>query len=359
METHTGLTVSKSGVLLRDGKPWRGIGVNVAQILDEDDVEAAFVSLSKHKIPFVRVFGCEYAPWEVKKYHEYKGSYFARYDRLVRIAETYKVGLIPSLFWNPATVPALVGERMAQWGDPTSKTRQYMHQYLRDFVGRYKKSPAIWGWEFGNEYNLVSDLPEENWWRPDFRAEALKGKAIEAADQLTFETLCAVCQDFAAEVRREDPYRIISTGCSIPRKAAWHLWKEKSWTDDSPRQFEMMLNGPLSTSSCVISIHAYDEDVARIPQAMLSARRLGRPLFLGEFGVEGVSEKTKRAFQQVLGLIIREKVPLAALWVFHRASDEGTWNVTDSNARSYQLKAIAESNQRIRNELKLQWPGEW
>jgi endo-1,4-beta-mannosidase len=36
-----------------------------------------------------------------------------------------------------------------------------MRAYVRDVVERYKDSPAVWGWEFGNEYNIPTDLPDE------------------------------------------------------------------------------------------------------------------------------------------------------------------------------------------------------
>ena len=346
-----GLTVSQDGVLLRGGEPWRGVGVNMADAQHKTGVEAAFATLAQHRIPFARLFGGEFAPAGFKQYLRDQPSYFASYDRLVRLAETNGIGLIPSLFWNPSTVPAVAGERLSQWGDPASKTRQIMRQYVRDFVGRYKAPPAIWGWEFGNEYNLVSDLPQANWWRPTYRPEGSAGKALEVADQLTHEAICAAFQDFAREVRQLDPDRIISSGCSMPRAAAWHLWKDKSWKGDSPEQFEQMLAGVSASPQNVISVHTYDEDVARIPQAMQVARRLKRPLFVGEFGAKGVSDATKKTFLEALALIEREQVPLAALWVYHRSRDRASWNVTATNRRSYQLQAIAACNQHIREEL--------
>jgi hypothetical protein len=328
-------------------------------IPENQNGQPAFETLARYKIPFARVFGGAFAPSGLNKYQQDKEAYFAYYDRLVRLAETHRIGLIPSLFWNPSAVPALVGERVSQWGNANSKTRQFMRQYAHDFVERYKQSPAIWGWEFGNEYNLVSDLPKPNWYRPTFLPGGYGLKAPEAVDQLTHEMICATFQDFAKEVRKQDPDRMISSGCSMPRKSAWHLWKQRSWTDDSPQHFEMILAGLSLAPQNIISIHAYDDDAARIVQAMQSAQRLKKPMFLGEFGVKGVSDATKREFLTTLALIEKEKVPLAALWVYNRPGDEGSWNVNDTNERSYQLKAIADSDQRIRDELGVNWPGDW
>jgi hypothetical protein len=36
-----------------------------------------------------------------------------------------------------------------------------------------------------------------------------------------------------------------------------------------------------------------------------------------------------------------------ALWVYDYAGQNGQWNVTASNERSYQLKAVAEANRRV------------
>jgi hypothetical protein len=81
----------------------------------------------------------------------------------VHAAEESNVGLIADLFWKSYAVPDLVGEPRGQWGNAQSKTRQFMRTYIREVVSRYVNSPAIWGWEFGNEYNLSLDSPDA--WR--------------------------------------------------------------------------------------------------------------------------------------------------------------------------------------------------
>ena len=78
---------------------------------------------------------------------------------MVSIAEENGLGLLPSLFWLTATATDLVDEPRDQWGNPDSRTHAFMRGYVRDVVRRFADSPAIWGWEFGNEYNLDADLP--------------------------------------------------------------------------------------------------------------------------------------------------------------------------------------------------------
>ncbi len=56
-------------------------------------------------------------------------------------------------------MPDLVGEPMDQWGNPESKVHEWMREYVREVVTRYRYSPAIWAWEMGNEFGLQASLP--------------------------------------------------------------------------------------------------------------------------------------------------------------------------------------------------------
>ncbi|MCY2952147.1 MAG: hypothetical protein NTU53_09245 [Planctomycetota bacterium] len=96
----------------------------------------------------------------------------------------------------------------------------------------------------------------------------------------------------------------------------------------------------------VISVHAYGlVDIAPMLQIVQVAKR---PLFVGEFGVPGADERAREQFGAMLGWVEWQAVPLAALWVYDYAGQNGQWNVTVSNERSYQLKAVSEANRRVR-----------
>ena len=91
------------------------------------------------------------------------------------------------------------------------------------------------------------------------------------------------------------------------------------------------------------------EELLRL--SLRAARKAKKPLVVGEFGAseEKGPEAARRSFHLLLEAILRTGVPLAALWVYDHASQEGTWNVTVRNGRAYQLKALEEANHRIRS----------
>ena len=94
----------------------------------------------------------------------------------------------------------MVGEAPNQLGDPRSKAIAFIKQYTAEMVGRYKDSPAIWGWEFGNEANLGVDLP---------RSEPGGGRSLFSGGQggvrLTTDQLGVAYTSFARVVRSIDP----------------------------------------------------------------------------------------------------------------------------------------------------------
>jgi len=348
-----GLTVDADGRLLRDGDPYRGFGVNYFSafsrvLLDPDDTsyEEGFKELASYGIPFARVMFTGFWPSNMKLYMEDKAAYFQRMDAVVKSAEKNGIGLIPSLFWYDGAVPDMVAEPRDQWGNPKSKTHAFMRDYTREVVTRYKDSPAIWGWELGNEYSLGADLPNAAEHRPKIVPHLGTLTSRSERDDLTHEMLYTAFVEFAKEVRKYDPDRIISTGNSIPRASSWHQREENSWTKDNYEQTFEILAGQNPDPVDVISIHIYGDVQDSIPQMMEMSAKLEKPLFIGEFGVPGSGTEVETAFAALLAAVEKERVPLAALWVYDLAMQSG-YTVTGSNERAYQLKALAEANERL------------
>ncbi|MBB6672984.1 cellulase family glycosylhydrolase [Cohnella nanjingensis] len=366
-----GLCVDEAGTLMKDGKPYRGAGVNyfnafARTLLDPGDTtyRHGFEVLKNYHIPFARFMACGYWPSEFKLYLENKEKYFQLMDGVVKAAEDNGIGLIPSLFWYHSAVPDLVKEPRDQWGNPDSKTMVFMREYVRLFVTRYKDSPAIWGWEFGNEYNLETNLPNAADHRPLIYPNLGTATERSARDDLTTSMLQTAFAEFGKEVRKYDPDRIIITGNSMPRPTAWNQRKSLRFQQDTEGQFAEILAAENPNPANVISVHYYPGDEQRFGHVlehkeMLSrmmdiAREVRKPLFIGEFGVSDAVEEgglldpelAEKKYMELAGAIGEAKVPLSALWVydFYGQSEN---NVTADNGRAYQLTALAQLNDQL------------
>jgi len=362
----------QNGTLMKAGKPYRGVGANYfslfqRMIKDPEDSSSltGLKALSDAHIPFVRFMCCGFWPADLKLYQANRAAYFERLDKVVRCAEENHIGLIPSLFWHVSTVPDVMGEHMDQLGNPESRSIAFILTYTSEVVQRYKNSSAIWGWEFGNEYNLAVDLPNSSQHRP--RCVPVLGTPGQRTeqDELKFSHVRTAFVSFAETVRKYDPNRIIISGNAAPRPSAWHNLHERSWGQDTEEQFaEILLRDnpdPINT----ISVHIYPEPNHAyfgathnindaVGMASKHARKAGKPLFMGEFGA---SEKQlakggnpRAAVDEFLQAIIQHDVPLAAFWVFDLPMQEKDCNITFQNSRAYVLEMVIQLN-AMRNHL--------
>lgn len=360
-----GLSVNNNGVLVKDGKPFRGIGVNYFDafyrtLSDPKDIsyEDGFKVLKEHKIPFARYMASGYWPKDNELYLKDKSAYFKLMDGVVKSAEENGIGLIPSFFLCYSTVPDIVGEPMMEWGNPKSKTIAFMRNYTREMVTRYKSSPAIWGWEFGNEFMLTADLHSKEH-RPPVWPTLGTARSRSELDDLSSEAAryCEVA--FAEEVRKLDKGRIILSGNAFPRAAASHLRSEHSWKQDTNSQYAGELLQDNADPMDIICVHMYPEFLSRFDQTLTYtellritidiAAKAGKPLFVEEFGTDESkgSDDARAEFTKMLSAIEKTHVPLAALWVYDFDGQKDTFNVSASNKRSYQLDAISEVNGQL------------
>jgi hypothetical protein len=350
-----GVTVDAQGQLVRDGRTVRAIGVNYFDAFlralhnkDDTSYDAGFAVLQDLKIPFARFAGCGFWPAEMRLYLTDKPEYFRRMDGVVRSAEKHGIGLVPSLFWNWSTIPDLAGETCDQWGNPDSKTHALMRAYVADLVDRYKDSPAIWGWEFGNEFNLEADLPD----RPDFRPKLAPklGTPLTRGpnDRLSTDALRVALAAFAREVRRHDPSRFITSGNSLPRAQSWHRWKVATWDRDTGEQTAQVLSQQHPAPIDVVSLHYYGKAPELLKSVADEAARLHEPLFIGEFGADApASPEGDPAFEEILRQVETLAPPLAAVWVYDFPSQEKAgWNISATNSHASRLRLVAEANRR-------------
>lgn len=356
-----GLALGPDATVLKDGRPYRGLGVNYFDCFyrtllvggaTNTSYDAGFALLARHHIPFVRFSACGFWPNEWALYQTNPGEYFRRMDGVVASAQAHGIGLIPSLFWFNASVPDLVGESCNQWGNPASATHAFMRQYVQDVVTRYQASPAIWAWEFGNEYTSYADLPASiaASYRPKISVAGGTPAVRTAADDLTTSALATAFSEFAKTVRLYDAGRLISSGADIPRTNAWHFYTYipetgATWATDTQAQLQTMLGLLAPEPLNLISMHCYGTNMARLGSVATAAAAIGKPLFVGEFNVSPSNTPAAvQPFQDFIAALDQANVPLAAPWVFDLAMQEADWSISGTNARSWQLEVLEAWN---------------
>jgi hypothetical protein len=351
----------RNGVLMREGRPYLGVGANYQTLFgkllqNKDDTSSLdkLARLGKAGIPFVRFRASGFSAENQKLYLQDRPEFFRRMDLVVRCAEQNRIGLIPSLFWRLATVSELVGEDRNQLGNPDSKANQFIRQFTQEMVTRYNDSSAIWGWEFGNEANLAIDLPGGGARRNPralFGGDSQPGEA-----RLTSEQLRTVYTLFAQTVRKTDPWRIIEPGTAMPRTSAWHLARGTGWGHDSPEQSLSTLLTLAPDPMNMISAHVYAKAKELYPARanstegvlallMKQAAAAGKPLFLGEFPVRDQAQA-----QEFLRAIEVNRVPLSAFWVFDYQAQERTMSVDFDNERSFALDLVVKANRVLQGQ---------
>lgn len=376
-EPPVGLTV-QHGTFYKDGQPVRAIGINYFNAflrklgpegtepnLADRSYREGFETLRRYDIPFIRFCAGGFFPSEWSSYLNDKEAYFEALDQLVADAEECGLGLIPTLFWFYSTVPDLVGEPLDQWGNPQSKAHGFMRQYTTEVVSRYKDSPAIWGWEFGNEYLHEADLPQpemgRGWTVPEFGTPSER----TARDKMYRKNIWVAYRFFADTIRSIDPSRPVFSGDVMPRPFAFHNWRDASWETDSPEEWRTIFLKDNEAMSA-LSAHFYYYDPQEEPRdagfighgpeeqlrfMMEIAKEAGKPLFIGEFGPapkDKTREEERRQFELLLNLMVENEVPLSALWNFDfEHINQVHFNITEGNHRAYMLEALREANRKI------------
>ena len=238
--------------------------------------------IAASKIPFIRVPFSGFWPNELQVYQDKPDQYFREMDLFVKTCEENNIGIIADLFWTKFSVSDVVGESVNQIGNPASKTMEYARKYVRDVVSRYKDSPAIWGWEIGNEFNLAADLDKQG--EPPLGYPyvlASKGTPAQRgpADRITSQDVEVYFTEVEKAIRSIDSYRMISNGTADFRANQYHLRTERALRqDDTVEELRAIMNVFSPRTVDVISVHiTLDKD-----KDGMSQKRFGRTVELEE-----------------------------------------------------------------------------
>jgi hypothetical protein len=343
----------------------QGIGVNCfdlfyGPLVDERRIRKPaerMAELADANVPFVRFAASPFWPREWQAYTGQRSRYFRLMDAVFEAAAKKEVGLIPSLFFNPAAVPDKFGETVGAWAQGGSRTLDFAKVYVEDMLRRYGGGQQLCHWEFANEFNVNLDLRNQHHWWPKVNVEMGTPAARGPKDSISTGDFQASVAQFADWVRVLRPGDMVSTGADRPRPNAFKLSQGRNGMD-TPEEFRKAICLANPIRGAVASMHLYPDSIklyfdgkataARLlTEAKAAAAQCGQSFFLGEFGVvAGAWGKDEHAlFDEMLQAIEVAQVEAAALWVydFHWQPE---WSVTSTNERAWQLKAIGEYNAR-------------
>lgn len=371
-----------NGKFMLNGAPFYGAGVNYHDAFTryannkwDSSWKTGLATLKSNNVPFIRINTIGFWSSDIQKnFIDNKPEFYLRLDAFMNECSKQNIGVILDVFWNWTAWTDLNGENVPSWGDTNSKTRKMMRAITTEMVTRYKNHPALWGWEFANETTAGMDLPDavNNYqWLP--RSPGLPART--KVDNYTAAMILNAITDFSRTVRTIDVTTPIFSGNDRPRYNAMHL--PKSWDPDTPGQFGEILSRD-NPRTDTMTLHLYPQNefpafgadpVTKTAQKgtwenMVSAalRRSTakdstgklidpRPVFLGEWGTSDKAlgaAASKIRFNQMADFIMANRIQMSALWVFDLANQEGSYNITATNSRAYQLARIKAMNMTMK-----------
>jgi hypothetical protein len=270
-------------------------------------------------------------------------QYWAMIDVMMADLKLNDIELVPSLAFNPVQFPAMAGETTHDlFLNPNSRSWQLLAKYVSEFVNRYRGKGLILFYELTNELNLGADIDLLG-----FCGKTQKPPACEVMSNFTTADLGVYTTRFANLIRSLDPGALISSGFSMPRPAAEHLRAHPAtagkvdWTPDSVDELTTNLR-IIHQNLDIISVHIYPgEEHGRFgkpdrvdPLAITkqAADKIGKPLFVGEFGDPNIKAAAEDSFvDRMLDELVALRVPYSAMWVFEFYQFK-TYSTYDSSA---------------------------
>lgn len=366
-----------NGKFYKDGKPFYGVGVNYfdafyryAVYNNGSALTSGLAALKQYNVPFIRVPAIVFWPAEIQGSYVTKHALFLeRLDAFMNAAHAQEIGVVLDVFYNWTAFPDLHGEHLPAIGDSTSQARAFMRTALTELVTRYKDHEALWAWEFANEATAVMDIPASEGnhkWLASAPTQGAPERTV--ADNITPAMIISALTEFATIIRSIDPATPIFSGNDVPYYAAYHLQTQNSWNSDTRKQFGLILERDNPAPIDTFSMHLYSKaegakgkyfalpgqtstatysDIVAV--AMAQSVLSQRPFFLGEFGVAEAEAPVQERFNAMTKAILDNRVQMSALWVYDYQGQNGTLNITPTNARNYQLEKVRDMNIEMAN----------
>jgi len=260
---------------------------------------------------------------------------------------------------------------------PESRGRRLLYRYIDETVARYRKRKAVLMWEISNETTLSADIGD-------------KHRIYRKQRMPTLKDVAAFFDDVAKRIKAADPLRLVNSGGSHMRECQWNLYAGKGWKKDTFEEqrkcFELLY---ANCAVDVIDVHSYPNNKPAYEisdgrggkawigpkQWMDIAKRIDKPLMLGEFGAlpqskskENIWKETPDYFEsyadaiaarpwveKTLNTVIDSGVQLSYWWCYQsdRPMDQKNPQRFDlTRERNPELVAIiTEANRRLQAKL--------
>ncbi len=297
-------------------------------------------------VGYFRISAPGYKPRDLDMWVKDPTHYWASLDQMMADLRAAGICVVPVLAWNPVQFPTLAHESVsAMLDNPHSGSFQLLERYVRDFIGHYRNSSNLLFYELTNELNNHADIDAE----AACRRKKSEDNCIAVSNFSTAQ-MNSFTERFASLVRSLDGAHKISSGFTLPRPAAQHLrrhpqWAGRTdWTPDSEEELEETLRD-IHKSVDIISVHLYPPNSTRLGLRAgeqyriaeivnTAAGKIGKPLFIGEFGQRDILQAGEDSFISKMTLeIARLRVPYSAAWIweFYQAGTDAPYQSEPSS----------------------------
>lgn len=358
-----GIHVTAEGQMTLGGKPLYLAGVNCYNLYNQclernavgsvNTAKAALDILKSYDVKVIR-FNCgNYDHTGITFYKQHKDECLQLLAAIADYAEELQIGLIPSLFWLDRAVPDYFDEPIRAWGNKDSQTVAFMKEYTTDVVNYLKSYKSIFGWEFGNEFNLGCDLPNAAEHIPALPSHSTRPSRDEQ-DYLSATDASYVMKEFADLIQALDSdNRMITSGNASLRPSQYHQLHENSWVQDTQEQYAEMTAMYASDNMNTVSEHVYFTEqqtfgkMLSLNQYLSSitaiCKQLKKAYFIGEWGSDLESNITY--YRNIAQSICNAGVQLSLFWNYNmeKGTIEHSFSANTTRGREV-LNLVKEMN---------------
>ncbi|MBN2640055.1 MAG: cellulase family glycosylhydrolase [Victivallales bacterium] len=365
---HSPFLVKKGNKLYLNGQEYRAIGVNMPnlsqsylgtwhhnkQIYKNNEnarnaIIAGVEAAAKAEFKFIRFFASPGYAYDMDLlYMKDRDAYWKGMDEVFELCRKNNLRLVPCL--NAAGAVCnfheYYGEPRQAVLDPNSKTYKAVHEYMHDFVTRYKDDPVVLMWELQNEGMLKADIDRKGKERnKDYSINRDKKKLppYTREDSITFDMLVKLYKDHAAYIKSIDKNHLVTSGdvgvrpdCSTLRKTFPNAPKKREKDSLAKQIKNNILSQPKPLD--VFSYHFYgslnsdkknDQTCASgiyhgplncMMRLCRESMATGRPVFVGELEVawDQIKNDPEQVWtQKFIDMAEKQGISLIALWVWH------------------------------------------